>query len=109
MPDQHPTPQHTPDGFETLLRQRLHQLADHAPTTVHSLDEIRVRHARPDRARRDRRHRRTAGIGATVAALLGGIGFTVVALNGAGSAGAASPEEGCAPSSPPPPTAPPSP
>lgn len=93
MPDQHPTPQHTPDGFETLLRQRLHQLADHAPTTVHSLDEIRVQHTRPDRARRDRRHRRTAGIGATVAALLGGIGFTVVALNGAGSAGAASPEE----------------
>ena len=48
MPDQHPTPQHTPDGFETLLRQRLHQLADHAPTTAHSLDEIRVRHARPE-------------------------------------------------------------
>lgn len=93
MPDQHTSHDPADAGFETLLRQRLHQLADHAPTTVHTLDEIRVQHARPDRVRREGRHRRAAGIGATVAALLGGIGFTAVALNGAGSAGAASPED----------------
>lgn len=81
------------DGFELLLRQRLHQLADHAPTTVRSLDEIRVEHHARPRARREGRHRRTAGIGATIAALAGAIGFTTVALSGAGTAGAASPEE----------------
>lgn len=82
------------DGFEQLLRFRLHQLADHAPTTVRSIDEIRVEHLnRPSAAARRRgRHRRTAGIGATVAALLGAVGFTTVALTGAGTAGAASPE-----------------
>ncbi|MCX6522037.1 MAG: hypothetical protein NTZ21_15365 [Actinobacteria bacterium] len=81
------------DGFELLLRQRLHQLADHAPTTVRSLDEIRVEHHARPRARREGRHRRTAGIGATIAALAGAIGFTTVALSGAGTAGAASPED----------------
>ena len=81
------------DGFELLLRQRLHQLADHAPTTVRSLDEIRVEHHSRPRARREGRHRRTAGIGATIAALAGAIGFTTVALSGAGTAGAASPED----------------
>ena len=82
------------DGFEMLLRERMQQLADHAPTTVHSLDEIRVQHhsGRPA-ARREGRHRRTAGIGATIAALVGAAGFTTVALTGAGTAGAASPEE----------------
>ena len=91
-----PTPlsrhEHPDDGFELLLRQRLGQLADHAPTTVHSLDEIRVLHHSWPR-RRDRRHRRAAGIGATIAALAGAIGFTTIALSGAGSAGAASPED----------------
>ena len=57
------------DGFELLLRQRLHQLADHAPTTVRSLDEIRVEHhAAPACTprgpspphRRHRRHHRRA-------------------------------------------------
>ncbi len=91
-----PTPlsrhEHPDDGFELLLRQRLVQLADHAPTTVHSLDEIRVlHHSRPRRL--DRRHRRTAGIGATIAALAGAIGFTTIALSGAGNAGAATPED----------------
>ncbi len=81
------------DGFELLLRQRLHQLADHAPTTVRSFDEIRVEHHSRPRARREGRHRRTAGIGATIAALAGAIGFTTVALSGAGTAGAASPED----------------
>ncbi len=85
-------PEHHDDGFEMLLRRRLDQLADHAPTTVHSLDEIRVlHHSRP--SRRDGRHRRTAGIGATIAALVGAIGFTTVALSGAGTVGAASPED----------------
>lgn len=85
------------DPFEQLLRTRLHQLAEHAPTTVHSLDELRVEHADRvagrARARRDGRHRRSAGIGATIAALAGAVGITTVALSGAGTAGAASPEE----------------
>ena len=84
------------DGFEMLLREQLHQLADHAPTTVHSLDDIRVQHhtgrAGLGRERREGRHRRTAGIGASIAALVGAVGFTAVALTGAGTAGAASPE-----------------
>jgi hypothetical protein len=98
MTDPTPTPSdprsgQPDDGFELLLRQRLHQLADHAPTTVRSLDEIRVEHHSRPRARREGRHRRTAGIGATIAALAGAIGFTTVALSGAGTAGAASPED----------------
>ncbi len=81
------------DGFEVLLRQRLHQLADHAPTAVRSLDEIRVQHGSRPITRREGRSRRAAGIGATIAALAGAIGFTTIALSGAGTSGAASPEE----------------
>jgi hypothetical protein len=85
------------DPFEQLLRVQLRELADHAPTTVRSLDEVRIEHAGRigvrRTSRREGRHRRSAGIGATIAALAGAIGITTVALSGAGTAGAASPEE----------------
>ncbi|MCB1001317.1 MAG: hypothetical protein KDB40_18640 [Acidimicrobiales bacterium] len=91
----HETPDDTP--FEHLLRERMHRLADHAPATVRSLDEVQVSHLDRRRSaaasRQDGRHRQTAGIGATVAALVGAIGFTAVALNGAGTAGAETPED----------------
>lgn len=90
----HETHDDTP--FEQLLRERMHRLADHAPATVRSLDEVQVSHLDRRRAtvtsRRDGRHRRTAGIGATVAALVGAVGFVTVALDGAGTAGAETPE-----------------
>lgn len=84
------------DRFEQVLRQRLHALADHAPTLVRSIDEVAVVHAdrRAGRARaaRDPRRRRVAGIGATVATLAAGLGLTTIALNGAGDPGAPSAE-----------------
>jgi hypothetical protein len=75
---------------ETLLRRRLAQLADHAPTAVHLPGEVPVvavngpiRH----------RHRR-AGVIAAVTALVGAGGFTTYSLLGAANdVGAATPEE----------------
>ncbi len=92
------SPTDTDPAFEQLLRTRLSQLADHAPTTVHHLDEVRVEHEhrRAAIAGRPAGRRRTAGIGATVAALAGAVGITTVALSGAGTAGAATPEEAVA-------------
>ncbi|MEP7046291.1 MAG: hypothetical protein ABI949_06425 [Ilumatobacteraceae bacterium] len=74
---------------ETLLRQRLGQLADHSPTYVPARDEISVvASSRP--ARRGRR----AGVIAAVTALIGAGGFTTYAFLGAGNDGGAStPEE----------------
>jgi hypothetical protein len=77
--------------FEALLRSRLHRLADSAPATVRLLDEVDVHSAVSRSPRRSRR--RAAGIGASIAALVGAIGFSTVALNGAGDGGAATPEE----------------
>jgi hypothetical protein len=74
---------------ETLLRRRLAQLADHAPTTVHLPDEVPVVAVdRPTgRARR-------VGVIAAVTALIGAGGFTTYSFLGAAdSGGAATPEE----------------
>jgi hypothetical protein len=75
---------------ETLLRQRLAQLADHAPTAVHQPDEVPVVASyRPERHRR-----RRAGVVAAVTALIGAGGFTTYSFLGASnSGGAATPEE----------------
>lgn len=78
------------DDFDVLVRQQLHQLADQAPTTVRQIDDIAVG---PGHAGRPRSGRRVAGIGATIAALVGAVGITTVALNGAGSGGASTPDE----------------
>jgi hypothetical protein len=74
---------------EGLLRQRLAQLADHAPTAVHLPGEVAVvSSSRP--ARRGRR----AGAITAVAALIGAGGFTTYSLLGASNdGGAATPEE----------------
>ncbi|MFM2073233.1 MAG: hypothetical protein RLZZ623_3497, partial [Actinomycetota bacterium] len=72
--------------FEALLRSRLHRLADSAPATARLLDEVDVHSAASRSPRRSRR--RAAGIGASIAALVGAIGFSTVALNGAGDGGA---------------------
>jgi hypothetical protein len=75
---------------ETLLRQRLAMLADHAPTTVRALDEVPV--VASFHAERPRRRR--VGVVAAVTALIGAGGFTTYSFLGAGnSGGAASPEE----------------
>lgn len=74
---------------EALLRQRLAQLADHAPTAVHLPDEVRVvaTNRAPGRGRR-------AGVIAAVAALIGAGGFTTYSFLGASNdGGAATPEE----------------
>lgn len=75
------------DRFEHLLRERLHQLADHAPTAVPAPGEVRVS------AVATAPRRRIAGIGATVALLAGGVGITTLSLQGAAQPGGAdSPE-----------------
>jgi hypothetical protein len=74
---------------ETLLRQRLVQLADHAPTTVHIPGEVPV----VATARSPRRGRR-AGVIAAVTALVGAGGFTTYSFLGASNdGGAATPQE----------------
>ena len=74
---------------ETLLRQRLAQLADHAPTAVHLPGEVPVMSA-PRRTGRARR----AGVIATITALIGAGGFTTYSFLGASNdGGAATPEE----------------
>ena len=75
---------------ETLLRQRLAQLADHAPSAVRLPGEVPVVAAnRPARQRR-----RRAGVIAAVTALVGAGGFTTYSFLGASSdGGAATPEE----------------
>jgi hypothetical protein len=74
---------------EALLRQRLAQLANHAPTAVNLADDVRVVAAdRPTgRARR-------AGVIAAITALIGAGGFTTYSFLGASNdGGAATPEE----------------
>jgi hypothetical protein len=74
---------------EILLRERLAQLAQHAPTTVHRSDEVQVV-ATNGGARRGRR----VGVIAAVTALIGAGGFTTYSFLGAGNdGGAATPEE----------------
>ena len=74
---------------ETLLRQRLTQLADHAPTTVHIPGEVPV----VATAHSPRRGRR-AGVIAAVTALIGAGGFTTYSFLGASNdGGAATPQE----------------
>lgn len=75
--------------LENQIRHRLHRLAEAAPNAVRMVDEITVHHAA---ARRDGR-RRAAGVGASIAAIAGAVGFGVVALNGAADGGAATPDE----------------
>ena len=73
--------------FEAELRSRLHELAEHAPTSVRAIDEVAVR-----RAERGTRGWRTAGIAASVAVLVGAgsLAFVVVGRNDV--AGADSPD-----------------
>jgi hypothetical protein len=67
---------------ETLLRQRLAQLADHAPAAVPMADEVA------------RNRGRRAGLIAAVTALIGAGGFTTYSfLGAANNGGAATPEE----------------
>ena len=74
---------------ETLLRERLAQLADYAPATVQLSDEVRVV-ATNRGARRGRR----AGVLAAVTALIGAGGFTTYSfLAASNDGGAATPEE----------------
>ncbi|MGZ7087632.1 MAG: hypothetical protein ACXVIH_14985, partial [Ilumatobacteraceae bacterium] len=74
---------------ESLLRQRLAQLAEHAPTAVWMPDEV------PVVAIKQRgRNRRQLGAIAAVTALLGAGGFTIYSFLAAGNdGGAATPEE----------------
>ena len=74
---------------ETLLRQRLAQLAEHAPTTVWMPDEVPV-----VAVKRRRRNRRQLGAIAAVTALVGAGSFTTYSFLAAGNdGGAATPEE----------------
>jgi hypothetical protein len=74
---------------EALLRQRLGQLAEHAPTSVRMPDEISV-----IATHRRRRNGRQLGVLAAVTALLGAGGFTTYSFLAAGNnGGAATPEE----------------
>ena len=74
---------------EALLRRRLSQLADHAPTSVQMPDEIPV-----VATHRRRRSGRQFGAIAAVTALLGAGGFTTYSFLAAGNnGGAATPEE----------------
>ena len=74
---------------ETLLRQRLAQLADHAPTAVRLPGEVPV-----VATNRPVRQRRRVGAIVAVTALIGAGGFTTYSLLGAAdNAGAATPEE----------------
>ncbi len=82
------TPTTELDGFESLLRERLHVLADHAPTRVPAIGDVNVIPIGSGR-----RGRRAAGIGATIAVIAGGVGLTTMALQGAAEPGGAdSPE-----------------
>jgi hypothetical protein len=74
---------------EALLRHRLAQLADHAPTAVHLTGEVPV-----VSADRPTRRGRRAGVIAAVTALIGAGGFTTYSFLGASNdGGAATPEE----------------
>jgi hypothetical protein len=74
---------------ETLLRQRLAQLADRAPTAVRMPDEVTVVPINRPTGRG-----RRAGLIAAVAALIGAGGFTTYSFLGASNdGGAATPEE----------------
>ncbi|HVE18518.1 MAG TPA: hypothetical protein VNB52_05505, partial [Ilumatobacteraceae bacterium] len=74
---------------EILLRERLAQLAQHAPTTVHRSDEVQV-----VETNRGARRGRRAGVIAAVTALIGAGGFTTYSFLGASNdGGAATPEE----------------
>jgi hypothetical protein len=72
------------DSFETMLRQRINQFADHAPATVRRPDEVRA-----DSFEAPRNRRRIAGIGATIVVLAGAVGLTAVGFQGAGQPGGA--------------------
>ena len=74
---------------EALLRQRLAQLAEHAPTAVWMPDEVPV-----VAIKRHRSNRRQLGAIAAATALLGAGGFTTYSFLAAGDdGGAATPEE----------------
>ena len=74
---------------EVLLRQRLAQLAEHAPTAVHMPGEVPV-----VAANRPTGRGRRAGVIAAVTALIGAGGFTTYSFLGASNdGGAATPEE----------------
>ena len=74
---------------EIVLRRRLAQLADHAPTAVRLPDEVQVVATN----RRSRRSRRV-GVISAVTALIGAGGFTTYSFLGASNhGGAATPEE----------------
>jgi hypothetical protein len=73
--------------FEAELRSRLHELADHAPSSVRAIDEVAVR-----RAERGTRSWRTAGIAASVAVLVGAGSLAFVVAGRNDVAGADSPD-----------------
>jgi len=76
-----------PDAdFEALLRSRIHELADHAPTAVRVVDEVAVR-----RAATAKRGRSLLTVAATVAVMAGAGALAVFVANDGDPAGAISP------------------
>jgi hypothetical protein len=77
-----------PDAeFEALLRRRIHELADHAPTAVRVVDEVAVR-----RAVTAKRGRSLLAVAATVAVMAGAGALAVFVVSDGDTAGAASPD-----------------
>ncbi len=79
----------TPE-FELLVKERLTELADHAPTTVRSVVDTSDLALRP--VEQPTPKRRIAGIGALVVALGGGFALTTIAATGGHDGGASTPE-----------------
>ena len=81
----------TPDSdvIEPLLRQRLQQLAEYAPSTVVYPGEVRLASATPPRAKR----RAWFRIGVPLVGLLAAGGVTAIAATGENTGGAATPQE----------------
>ena len=77
------------DDIEPMLRQRLQQLAEYAPTTVVYPGEVRLASLAPPRAKR----RAWFRIGVPLVGLLAAGGVTAIAAPGEISGGAATPQE----------------
>ncbi len=77
------------DGVEPLLRQRLQQLAEYAPSTVVYPGEVRLASIAPPRAKR----RAWFRIGVPLVGLLAAGGVTAIAATGENTGGAVTPQE----------------
>lgn len=79
--------------FEQLVRRRLHDYADHAPTTVADLSDVTSGLSIRPIDEPPVPKRRIAGIGALVIALGGGAALTGLAVTGRDEGGANTPQE----------------